>query len=174
MDDIIAGRFETDEEARSVAASLSAFAGENDMFIFFNNQPGAHDSDRIGARTDDRGAAKGAAGGAASGAVAAGAAGTAVGGPAVGAVAAAVGGYTGSLAGTAGGLPGEGEGANRGPHSRGAGMMLAVRVANANDRQRIIDCLRQHGAEDIETARGKWVNGEWADFDPVAAPHLVD
>lgn len=174
MEDIIAGRFETDDEAKSAAASLSDFTSKDDIFIFFNNQPGAHDSDRSEAETDDRGAAKGAASGATTGAVAAGTVGTVVGGPGVGAVAAAVGGYTGSLAGTAGGLPGEGEGANKGPHSRGAGMMLAVRVANANDRQQIIDCLRQHKAEDIETARGKWAEGEWADFDPTALPHLVD
>ena len=72
----------------------------------------------------------------------------------MGAVAAAVGGYTGSLAGTAGGLPGEGEGTNK-IHPRQARLMLAVRMANANDKQQIIDCLRQHGAEDIEIAKGQ-------------------
>lgn len=173
MEDIIAGRFETEDEARLAAASLADSVSENDIFIFFNNQPGAHDSDRDTARTNDQGAAKGAATGAVSGGIAAGAVGTVVGGPAVGAMAAAVGGYTGSLAGAAGGLPGAGEGTNKAPHPRQAGMMLAVRVANANDKQQIIDCLRQHGAEDIEMAKGKWVNGEWADFDPVASPHLV-
>src|SRR5690606_19076053 len=97
MEDIIAGRFETDDEAKSAAASLSDFTSKDDIFIFFNNQPGAHDSDRSEAETDDRGAAKGAASGATTGAVAAGTVGTVVGGPGVGAVAAAVGGYTGSL-----------------------------------------------------------------------------
>ena len=118
-------------------------------------------------------ASKPAATGAARGSIAAGAVGTMVGGPAVGAVAAAMGGYTGSLAGTAGGLPGEGESTNK-AHPRQAGLMLAVRMANANDKQQIIDCLKQHGAEDIEMAKGKWENGGWTDFNPVAFPHLVD
>ncbi|SFO12131.1 hypothetical protein SAMN05216386_2667 [Nitrosospira briensis] len=172
MEDIIAGRFETDDEARSAAASLTDLVSESDMFIFFNNQPGAHDSDR--SPGDERAAesgAKGAATGAASGAIAAGAAGTVAGGPAAGAVAAAVGGYTGSLAGTAGGLT-EGE-AKKAPRSRLAGMMLAIRVANADNKQEIIDRLRRHGAADIEIAKGKWGNGEWLDFDPMASPQLV-
>ena len=119
MEDIIAGRFETDDEARAAAASLADSVNEDDIFIFFNNQPSAHDSERDVAKTNDpRGV------------------------PAVGAAATAVGGYTGSLAGTAGGLPGEGKGTNK-AHSR-AGLMLAVRVANANAKQQIIDCLRQH------------------------------
>jgi hypothetical protein len=172
MEDIIAGRFETDDEARSAAASLADLVSESDIFIFFNNQPGAHDSDR--SPSDERAAesgAKGAATGAASGAIAAGAAGTAVGGPAAGAVAAAVGGYTGSLAGTAGGLT-EGERKNA-PRSRPAGMMLAIRVANADNKQEIIDRLRRQGAAGIEIANGKWGNGEWLDFDPMASPQLV-
>lgn len=134
MEDIIAGRFETDDEARSAAASLADLVSEGDIFIFFNNQPGAHDSDRSpGDQRDAESGAKGGATGAASGAIAAGAAGTAVGGPAAGAVAAAVGGYTGSLAGAAGGLS-EGEG-KEAPRSRSAGMMLAVRIADADNKQ---------------------------------------
>jgi hypothetical protein len=172
MEDIIAGRFETDDEARSAAASLADLVSESDIFIFFNNQPGAHDSDRSpGDQREAESGAKGGATGAASGAIAAGAAGTAVGGPAAGAVAAAVGGYTGSLAGTAGGLP-EGEG-KEAPRSRSAGMMLAVRVANADNKQEIIDRLRRQGAADIEKAKGKWGKGEWLDFDPMASPQLV-
>ncbi len=174
MEDIVAGRFETDDDARSAAASLADLVSESDIFIFFNNQPGAHDSDRSpGDQRAAESGAKGAATGAASGAIAAGAAGTVVGGPAAGAVAAAVGGYTGSLAGTAGGLPEEGEGTNKAPHSRSAGMMLAVRAANADNKQQIIDRLRRQGAADIETAKGKWGKGEWLDFDPMASPQLV-
>jgi hypothetical protein len=45
---------------------------------------------------------------------------------------------------------------------------------NTNDKQQIIDCLRQHGAEDIEIAKGQWEKGEWRDFDSVASPQLVD
>ncbi len=174
MEDIIAGRFQTDEEARSAAASLADFVSEDDFCIFFNNQPGAHDSDSDAEGSGDQGAAKGATAGAASGGVVAATIGTLVGGPAAGAVAAAVGGYTGSLAGTAGGLPGEGEATNEAPSPRSAGMMLAVRAENADNAQRIIDRLREHGAADIERAKGTWENGNWVDFDPVAIPQRVD
>ncbi|SFU66654.1 hypothetical protein [Nitrosospira multiformis] len=142
MEDIITGRFETGDEARAAAASLVDSVNENDIFILFANQPGALDSDRDAARTNGQGGAKGAAKGtvtAGSRGIAAGIASTVVEGPA-GAVA-ALGSYTASLA--AGGLPGEGKGANKVPHAQ-AGLMLAVRVANGNNKQRIIDCLRQH------------------------------
>lgn len=142
MEDIITGRFETGDEARAAAASLVDSVNENDIFILFANQPGALDSDGDAARTNGggaKGAAKGTATGAGSRGIVAGIASTVVEGPA-GAVA-ALGGYTASLA--AGGLPGEGKGANKVPHAQ-AGLMLAVRVANANNKQRIIDCLRQH------------------------------
>ena len=174
MENIIAGRFQTEDEARSAAESLGDMASKDDFFIFFNNQPGAHDSDRDAESSGDEGAGKGAATGAASGGIVAGTIATLVGGPAVGAIAAAVGGYTGSLAGTVGGLPKEGAGTKKAPRPRPAGMMLAVRVANADHTQRIIDGLRRHGAADIERAKGKWTNGNWADFDPVASPQLVD
>ena len=173
MDNIIAARFETDEQARAAAASLAGLAEKKDICIFFNNQPGAHDSDRDASSSGDRGGAKGAATGAASGSVVAGAIGTLAGGPAVGAVAAAVGGYTGSLAGTAGGLPDEGEATNKGPHPRSAGMMVAVRVVNADNSSQIIERLRSYGGVDVERAQGNWVNGDWVDFDPTTPPQLV-
>jgi hypothetical protein len=141
MEDIITVRFETGDEARAAAASLADSVNENDIFILFNNQPNALDSGRDAARTNDQGGAKGMATGAASQSIAAEIAGPA-GGPA-GAVAATGGGYTGSLAGTAGGLPGEGEGESKAPHAQ-AVPMLAVRVTNGNNKQQIINCLRQH------------------------------
>ena len=58
MDNIIAGRFQTDDEARTAAASLSDLVDKNDICIFFNNQPGAHDSDRDSKSSGDQGAAK--------------------------------------------------------------------------------------------------------------------
>lgn len=174
MENIIAGRFETEDEAKSAAASLAPLANKNDIFVFFNNQPGAHDADGRPADQDAaESAAKGGAAGAAAGSAAAGIVGTVVGGPAIGAVATAVGGYTGSLMGTARGLSGVNEHASNASHSRSAGMMLAVRVADAKNRQRIIDRLRQHGAADIETAKGEWRNGEWLDFDPMSSPQLA-
>jgi hypothetical protein len=174
MEDIIAGRFQTEDQTRAAAESLADIVSKNDICIFFNNQPGVHDSARDTASSGDQGAAKGAAAGAASGGAAGGTVGTLVGGPAVGVVAAAVGGYIGSLAGTAGGLPEGGEGTKGAQHPRPAGMMLAVRIANAGDTQQIIERLRQHGAADVERAKGTWENGDWADFDPVMPPRLVD
>jgi hypothetical protein len=116
MKDIITVRFETGDEARAAAASLADSVDENDIFILFHNQLGALDSDRDAARTNGQGGEKDAV---------------------------TLGAYTDSLAGTAGGLPGEGKGANKASHAQ-AGLMLAVRVANANNKQQIIDCLRQH------------------------------
>jgi uncharacterized membrane protein len=173
MNNIIAARFQTDDEAKAASASLADLVDKNDICIFFNNQPGAHDSERDASSSGDQGAATGATTGAASGSVVAGTIGTIVGGPAVGAVAAAVGGYTGSLAGTAGGLPDKGEATNEGPHPRSAGMMVAIRVVNADNSNQIIERLRSYGAVDIERAQGKWVNGDWVDFDPVTPPQLV-
>jgi hypothetical protein len=174
MEDIIAGRFQTEDQTRAAARSLVDIVSENVICIFFNNQPGAHDSGRDAASSGDQGAAKGATAGAVSGGAAGATVGTLVGGPAVGAVAAAVGGYVGSLAGTAGGLPEGGEGTKGAQHPRPAGMMLAVRIANAGDAQRIIERLKLNGAADVERAKGKWENGDWVDFDPVMPPRLVD
>jgi hypothetical protein len=174
MDNIIAARFQTDDEAKAAAASLADLVDKNDICIFFNNQPGAHDSARDANSSGDQGAAKGATTGAASGSVVAGTIGTLAGGPAVGALAAAVGGYTGSLAGTARGLPDEGEATNKAPCPRSAGMMLAARVMNTDNSSQIIERLRSYGAADIERAQGKWVNGDWVDFDPATPPQLVD
>jgi hypothetical protein len=148
MEDIITVRFETGDEARAAAASLADSVNENDIFILSNNQPGTLDLDRDAAGTNDQGGTKGAskgtgtATGAASRSIAAGVANPVTGEPG-GAVAATVDGYTGSLAGTASGLAGEGECANQAPYAQ-AGLMLAVRVGNANNKQQIIDCLRQH------------------------------
>jgi hypothetical protein len=174
MDNIIAARFQTDDEAKAAAASLADLVDKNDISIFFNNQPGAHDSDRDAKSSGDQGASIGGTTGAASGSIAAGTIGTLVGGPAIGALAAAVGGYTGSLAGTAGGLPDEGEATNKGPHPRSAGMMVAVHVINTNNSSQIIERLRSCGAADIERAQGRWVNGDWVDFDPASPPQRVD
>ena len=173
MANIIAGRFETKAEADSAASSLADFAGRDDIFIFFNNQPGAHDSDHDAANAGDEGAAKGAATGAASGVVVGATIGTLVGGPAGGGIGAAVGGYAGSLYGAASGLSEEGEATNQEPRPRSAGMMVAVRVAKLELKQRIIDSLKHSGAKDIESAQGAWENGEWVDFDPVAYPKLI-
>jgi hypothetical protein len=87
MEDIITGRFETGDEARAAAASLADSVNENDIFILFDNQPSALDSDRDAVRTNDQGGAKGTATVPDSRGIAAGIATTVIEGPAGAAVA---------------------------------------------------------------------------------------
>jgi S-formylglutathione hydrolase FrmB len=51
--------------------------------------------------------------------------------------------------------------------------MLSVRIANPASEKRVVAILRSKGAADVEQALGEWRDGDWTDFDPVAAPHLV-
>ena len=50
---------------------------------------------------------------------------------------------------------------------------MSVRIANPQNENRVIDALRAEGAADIERAEGEWRDGDWVDFNPVAAPQLV-
>lgn len=52
--------------------------------------------------------------------------------------------------------------------------MLSVRIANPVNEKRVIATQRAEGAADIEEAHGEWRDGDWADFNPVAAPRLVE
>jgi len=38
----------------------------------------------------------------------------------------------------------------------------------------VIATLRAEGAADIEQAHGEWRDGDWPDFNPVAAPRRVE
>ncbi len=53
------------------------------------------------------------------------------------------------------------------------GFMLSVRIVGPVDERRVIATLHNQGAVDIEHAQGEWLDGDWVDFDPVAAPLLV-
>jgi len=57
---------------------------------------------------------------------------------------------------------------------RPGGVMLSVHIADPLNEERMIETLRAEGAADVEQADGEWRAGSWADFDPVAAPRLVD
>jgi hypothetical protein len=176
MERIIAGRFETKTIADSVAAVLRNYMDEDDICIFHNSPPGQHDAYPAGGDEDEDPGAEHADGTAAGSAVAGGLAGGAIGalGGPVGAIAgAAVGAYTGSLIGAMSGL-GDENGASGTVDRRPGGVMLSVRIGSPVDEQRVIDTLRKEGAADIERADGMWVDGDWADFDPVAKPRLVD
>jgi type IV secretory pathway TrbL component len=176
MEHIIAGRFETRGIADTVAAVLAQYVDKADICIFHNNPPGQHDAFPVGGDEDEDPGAVGAENSAAGTAVAAGLAAGAVGalgGPAVAIAAAAVGAYSGSLVGAMSGLGGhEGEPGVAG--RRHGGVMVSVRIAAPAGEQRVIDTLRREGAADIERAEGEWREGDWTDFDPVAAPDLVD
>lgn len=174
MERIIAGRFPTKSEADAAAAQLAPFVEATDICIFHNNPPGQHDAFPVGGDEDEdpgaRNADSTAAGTAGAGAVAGGMIG-ALAGPAGAIAGAAVGAYSGSLMGAMGGL---GEDATPGvPDRRAGGIMIAVRISAPANEDRVIDTLRAQGAADIERAEGTWKDGDWVDFDPVAAPRLV-
>jgi hypothetical protein len=55
---------------------------------------------------------------------------------------------------------------------RPPGVMLAVQVP-AGQENRVSEILRLSGGLDLERAQGKWVDGEWVDFDPLQPPHPI-
>jgi hypothetical protein len=173
MERIIAGRFQTKDEADAVAYWIAQYVEAGDICIFHNNPPGQHG---VLAGGGDEAVDPGAVGAgqlsvgtAIATALTAGAMG-AVGGPVVAIAAAATGAYVGSLAGALDGLGNHDES----PARRPAGIILSVRIANPVNENRVIDTLRAEGAADIERAEGEWCDGDWVDFNPVAAPQLVE
>ena len=176
MERIIAGRFQTKGDADVAAALIAPHVGAADICIFHNNPPGQHDLFAAGGDEDEDPGAEGAEKSATSTALAAGLAAGAVGalgGPVVALAAAATGAYLGSLAGAMQGL-GNHEGKPRAPERRPGGVMLSVHIVNPANEKRVIATLRAEGAADIEQANGEWRDGDWADFNPIAAPRLVE
>ena len=181
MATIIAAGFEAYVEAQDALARLER-AGVNSEYLceFRVNPPGMHDETPIGgdraespgAQHVDSGATKGAAVGAAVG-TAAGIAITPLLGPAGIVAGAGVGAYTGSLVG------GMKKGVDETPQPdhtivRPAEAMIAVNVDGAGvGEDAVIRAFEEAGAWQIERTEGQWENGEWADFDPVAPPHLI-
>lgn len=181
MATIIAGGFETYVESQDAIKRLGE-AGVNSEYLceFRINPPGMHDKTPVGGDRDespgahhaDGGATKGVAVGAAVGAVA-GVAAMPLLGPAAAVVGAGVGAYTGSLVG---GLKGGVDTEAQPDHTvvRPAEAMVAVNVSGAGiSEEQIVKIFEQTGAWQIERSEGHWENGEWKDFDPVAAPHLI-
>lgn len=187
---IIAARFQTFEQA-GVAANRLYQQGfpEADMHTFFVTHPGAHAQYPIGgdeyADPDARSAQWGAAAGAIifglllstlAGFFAPGILGSAW---AV-VVAAGVGAYIGALIGAlwmsgrrrrlvaAPGMPVE----ERSPDVRRSGVVLALRV-DPDKQEEVAGILRAAGGKDVERAQGRWSQGRWEDFDPVAPPDRV-
>jgi len=180
MSTIIAGGFAVLTDAEAAVARLLELGVTRDEMCKYrvnpagehNALPGGGDHDASeGAKHADRGAVKGAAIGAAVG-LAAGAAATPLLGPAGVAAGVGIGAYTGSLLG---GL----KSIDREPQPgrdvvRPAETLLAV---NADDtpctEADIVRVFEECGAMQVERAYGQWVDGEWADFDPLSPPHLI-
>jgi len=178
MTTIIAGGFQIHDDAQSALRRLSeAGVHADNVFSFHVNPPGAHDQTPVGGDRDespgakkaDRGAVRGAVIGAAAGA-AAGAVATPLVGPVAIAAGAGVGAYTGSLVGALGAT----DKRTHADEIRPAETMVAVNADAAGiDRDRIVRILEECNAQQIETAQGRWENGEWVDFDPVSRPQLI-
>lgn len=175
MDQIIAGRFQTKSDADVAAALIAQHVDSADICIFHNNPPGQHDVLAAGGDEDEDPGAEGAEKSSMNTAVAAGLGAGAIGalgGPVVAVAAAATGAFIGSLAGAMHGL-GNHDDKPGAPQRRPGGVMLSVRIANPATKTQVIAVLRANGAADIEQAKGEWRNGDWTDFDPVAAPRLI-
>jgi hypothetical protein len=165
MQPIIAGRFQTFEQADSTAALMTEHINTHDICIFYNNPPGQHHVLVSGGdeKTDPEAinADKSAKKVATSAGLGAGAIGL-FGGPVVALSAAGIGSYTGSLVGA---LIGTNENDDD-PVKRKAGVMLAVHITNLEKEETIVSLLEDGGALDIEHAHGEWRNGDWVDFNP--------
>lgn len=183
MSIIIAGHFQTQEEADAVSGALlqAGFAQER-LSTFYLSQAGQHDMTPIGgdnivspgAKETPLGVVQGATTGGAIGAVV-GAATIPVTGPLGPIVGGLVGAHVGSLFSfTKMKEAGEGEEGGRAPiEQRKAGMLVAVAFDEAGDESRAVDLMRRLGAVQIERARGNIVNGDWADFDASIAPDII-
>src|SRR5688572_22988184 len=103
MERIIAGRFQTKDDADAVAALITQYIDSADICIFHNNPPGQHGALAIGGDVPvdpgADGAGQTAAGAAVAAGLTAGTVGGVLGGPGVALAAAATGAYVGSLAG---------------------------------------------------------------------------
>jgi hypothetical protein len=84
-----------------------------------------------------------------------------------------VGAHVGNLVGVLGKMKDDGNPEDA-PSIRHSGLMVAVNTTNAQSEECAIAVLRAHGAQQIEWSTGHIVRGDWEDFDPASAPHLID
>ena len=169
---VIAGRFDTFDEANAAKARLleHGFAAER-ISVFFNNPPGRHAVTEIGGDEHADPEAKHAAGGALAGAAAGAGLGLAAlsTGPFGVAALAATGAYVGALAGAVNATD---ETPHEQPMRRPSGVIVAALADGREDEA--ADVLRECGADHLERAQGTLIDGDWTDFDPVAMPQLID
>lgn len=185
MTTIIAGRFQTSDQANhAVAALVSKSVARDRISVFFVTPPGQHDATPIGGDEqrsegmDDTG--KGAGKGAAIG-LGVGIAGALIGATAglaapmvaiAGVGAAGAGAFAGSLAGAMVSTNDAGQ-----HRIRHAGMMVAVDAGGGRGvgtTDAIVATLKDAGAVDLESSEGTWAGGTWEDFDATRPPELID
>jgi len=179
MATIIAGGFAVHEDAEKALQRLRYAGVDDDNLCSFRvNPPGEHAKlpaggdhhESAGAKNADGGAVRGAAFGAAAGAVV-GAAASPVLGPVAIAGGAGVGAYTGALVGALGAM----DKRTHKDEMRPAENLVAVNADGGPlSEQQFIALFEECGAHQVERTEGTWANGEWADFDPVTPPHLVN
>lgn len=176
MSTIIAGEFQSKTPADMAMARLrAAGVSDDDICLFHVNPPGGHDRTPVGGDRDESPGAKHAEKGGAAGAVVGGVVGAAVGaasalvvGPLGIPLGAGVGAYTGSLVG------GLNATEDTPAFVRKAGELIAVNLSGGNiPEDQVVRILAESGADPIERAEGTWADGEWADFDPVVPPNLI-
>lgn len=187
---IVAARFQTFDQAGVAAKELFAKGfRDEDIFTFYVNPAGEHDRYSIGGdRESDPDSAGGQYGAMVGGAVCGLVLALLVAfatwnlhDSAIAVVAAAgVGGYIGALAGalwmlgrrrrfSRSGVPMSKEGH---PEVRQAGVVLALHCSPEQE-DTAYRVLRDTGGQDVEHAKGRWVHGEWVDFDPLVPPQRV-
>lgn len=182
MNKIIAGRFDQQAMVQEAAEQmLRAGFTEDHVSIFYVNPPGQHDLYALGGDRDKSPGAEKSDSGIAAGAVTGGVVGAAMGmatipllgpvGPVAGAL---VGAHLGDLIGSLHEMQDDGDAVEAQARLRRAGMLLAVSTESQEQEERAIDVLRALHAHDIECAQGMIANGDWADFDPLAPPLLVE
>lgn len=186
---IIAGRFDTFAQAEAAAGQLFArgFA-EDDVTLFFVNPAGQHGRFPLGGDVAVDAGTRKAGAGAGRGIVFGAIAGAVIGAVALAllqasvlvlALATGLGAYLGSLVGALS-MTRDPDRVSNAPENvpdpnrqvkteRDAGVLLAVHV-NPDTRETAAEVLRQAGAQDVERAYGRWSEGRWVDFDPLAPP----
>lgn len=175
MDRIIAGRFSTSTKALAVTQGSLSRLPDSEWTIFHNNAPGQHDRPARQEAESTQRSANRAGRRALVTAAAAGVAGGIIGwwfspmaALALGGVAAYAGSLYGALDGMDRRLP-----RTPLPKQRKAGVFLAVRIGAGVQADDVVKALADGGAEDLESATGRWEGGRWMDFDPLGVPREV-
>ncbi len=181
MATIIAGRFDEQAQAeRAVNALRSGGFPAEHISSFYVSPAGQHARYRLGGDHDKSVGAEDSPTGTVAGSTTGGVIGAAVGAistPLTGPIGAITGGlvgaHIGNLVGALGSMKDDGD-SPEAPPIRHSGLMVAVSAPTQSCVQRALGILEAQGAVDLESSAGRIVQGDWQDFDPAAAPHLID